>query len=430
MNHLALDPNKNVAIFVNDFDQEFADALTKLGRTLHRPLRGIILVDKQVKRKRLNTPDKDGVFEQIVCDFADDAQLRSVIKDLQPNLLLVTCSAERNQPYLRQLLPHVPYTLGPTESSLIWATHKAKMRDLLRSYDSTLVPKAYSVYANWEDEIDSLLRTLTFPLIVKPTGLAASMLVSKVSTEQELRQKLTSGFSLIKDLYDRDLGRGEPSMIVEEFINGQMYSIDAYVNHQGEVWVLPFVKSTTAHSVGQEGFYIYQAHTHIKLSEEEVQAGYAATRSAIHALGLRSCVAHVELFLTADGWKIIELGPRAGGLRQDLYQTAYAIDHAYNELRIKVGLEPELPARHVAHSATFYIYPEKEGVIEAIEGIELARNHPSLYLLNQKANIGDTARFSQNGGTYVVRGLLTNPNLEALNQGLEEVRSLIKVTTR
>jgi hypothetical protein len=424
------DPNHNVAVFINDFDQEFADALEKLSARLGRKLRGVILIDSEVKRKNRNSPDEAQVFEQIVCDFYDDASLRQAIAPIENNLLLLTCSSDRNQPYLQQVLPHMPYILGPTESSLVWATHKAKMRELLGAYDPTLTPKVQPVTGPGEAEIQKVIDNLAFPIIVKPTGLAASVLVSKAKDEDELRKVLKASFSVIREIYQRDGGRGEPSMIAEEFIEGDMYSVDVYVGQDGTVWPLPLLRSTTGYAAGKEGFHIYQEDTLLELQVNDIAAGHDAAKRAVHALGLRSCVAHIELFKTDDGWRVIELGPRAGGQRQYIYEAAYNIDHAYNELLVKVGLEPEINNQLVSHVTIVRLYASQTGELTGITGLEEAKSIGSVYNLRQRAQVGDLVATSDNGGKALVDGVLSNTDLTKLYEDAARVRSIIKITTK
>lgn len=429
MSNLAYDSSKDVAVFINDFRQEFADGLHKLSLRLHRPLHGVILLDSELKEKGLYEKDTAGVFEEIVCDFSDDVALRKALKILEPNLLLVSGVAERNQPYLQRVLPHVPYILGPTERSLDWATHKAKMREMLGSYNSSLVPKVQVVTGSTDDQIQKVLKKLQFPVIVKPTGLAASVLVSKAHNEQELRQMLKKSFSMIERLYKRDRGRGKPSMIIEEFIEGDMYTVDAYVNETGKVWQLPLLRARTAYAAGLEGFNIYKEDSHLELTSEEIAAGHVAAEQAVHALELRSSVAHIEMYHTKDGWKIIELGARAGGQRQDIYDAAYKIDHAYNELLLKTGLEPEITHEPVAYVTTFNLYVEKEGILREIEGLDQVKEVPSLYKLEVFPPANNIALHSDNGGRVLTRGVLHHPDLDTVNKHGDFVRSNIKFIT-
>lgn len=427
MNAAIKDGAKNVAVFINDFYPELPVALEKLSKRLSRPLRGIMLIDKTAYEQGRYHPDNEHLFDEIVCDFTDPGALRATVRTFEENLLLVDATSERSQPYFKLVLPHVPYVLTPTESSLEWATHKGQMRALIGGYNSELVPRVRVVRDASEATISDVLSKLELPLIVKPTGLAASILVNKVSTESELRSTLKHSLKVIHDIYKRDAGRGEPELIVEEFIEGDMYSIDMYVNETGKTWCLPPIRSRTAHSLGKEGFYTYQNESFLEIDAATIAAGQAAAAEAVHALGLRSSTAHVELFHTKTGWKIIELGPRPGGYRQFMYGAAYGIDHAYNELLVKVGLEPEMNQTPIAHSLITNTYAEEEGVIIAIEGVEEARRIPSISTLLVHAKPGDVALPSGKGGKLIVDSEMSHVDQAQLLADADALRDRITI---
>lgn len=431
MNDFLTNDTKNVALFLNDYDQEFADALVVLSEKLGRKLRGIIVVDSELKKNNRFVPDTDGVFEQIVCDFSDDKALNRLAKSLEDELLFITASAESNQPYLGRILPHMPYILGPTESSLIWSTQKVEMREMLSSYDTTLGPLAEPIMNDSDEEIEKIVSHLRFPLIVKPAGLQASILVSKVENEAELRTVVKNTFEIINGIYEEYSGRGDPELLVEEFVDGDRYSVDAYVNERGQFWSLPPIRSVSAYELGMDGFHTYQNESTITLTQEELAGCYDAAERATHALGLRSCVAHVELFKTGNDWKIIELGPRAGGQRQDLYFVSYGVDHALNEFLIKIGMEPEIKTEHLKNTMTVNVWVEEdnEGTITDIEGFDDVKQNPSFYNLYLRSKVGDHAATSTHGGKQVCVVVLANDDSEQLKRDAELVRASIKIIT-
>lgn len=420
------DPSKNVAIFVNDFYEEDAEALELLSKRLGRKIHGVLLMDEVVKRRK--HPEQQ-VFEEVVCDFTDAVALHKAVKKYEKNLLIAYCSSERSQPDYQRLLPHVPYVLGPTESSLEWTTHKDKMREMLTSYNSEFVPKVKVMNSGSAEEIKETLENLTFPMIIKPAGLAGSLLVTKVDNEAELRAAVKNSFEVINDVYARDRGRGNPRMLVEEFIEGTLYTVDAYVNETGKVWLLPYIRPTTARQVGQEGFWIFQEESNHTLTEEDVARADEAATQAVHAVGLRSSVAHIELFQTKNGWKIVELGPRRGGQRQEMYYLTYGVHHAYNEMLNRLGLEPEIKRDYKQHSTAIALYADEEGTITAIEGAEEARKNPAVYNLFVHASIGDVARHSNNGGKRVAEGVLYHEDLDKLNEEITRVRQGVRIVT-
>jgi biotin carboxylase len=427
MQNLADDTSKDVVLYINDYYPEYGAAFTKLSQKLDRPLTGIMLIDSTLKQQGQNLPDASGLFKEVICDFSNDAELRSTIKQFEDRLLLVSCSAESSQLDFQRVLPHVPYLPGPSERSLEWATHKGKMRELIGAYNSKLVPKVQAVSGATEGEIKKVVKALDFPMMVKPTGLSDSSLVAKVHNEQELRQTLHNCFTHIHSIYKQSRGNGKPGVIVEEFMDGEQYTIDAYVNDIGKVWTLPFLKTRSAHSLGMEGFYTYETHTFHNLTPSEIEAGYQAATDAIYAIGLRSSIAHMDMLKTTEGWKIIEIGARPGAMRQEMYQISYGVDHALNELLIKIGREPEVNNRLVIHSMYFKVYAQEKGAISEIEGIDEAKRIPSVFTLQALAKPGDTIRPAIHGGTVVVQGLLFGEEPERLRREVADARSLITV---
>lgn len=212
-------------------------------------------------------------------------------------------------------------------------------------------------------------------------------------------------------------------------MEGDLYSVDGYINEFGQVWLLPLLRSKSAYHMGLEGFYIYQAETHHELTEAEIADGKRAAEAAMRAIGLRSSIAHVELYKTDEGWKIIELGARPGGLRQEIYEVSYGIYHALNELLIKVGLPPEMGEGLRVHSMSFRIFSDTAGSVRSIEGIQEARSHPAVYKVVPFVGPGQQVLPVTQGGSVAIQGLLFNHDVEQLRRDTAHVRSNIKVHT-
>ncbi|HUC20148.1 MAG TPA: ATP-grasp domain-containing protein, partial [Candidatus Polarisedimenticolaceae bacterium] len=341
---------KNLIIAIDDVEPGLVAATKKLSKTLGRELRGLVVADLNYPSIRERSQDTSGLFEEIICDLDDHDSLQKALKPHMDSLLAVSIRNESSVPALRKLVPFLPYVPTPSESSLLWSTEKHLMRDRLRSYDSSLVPQYCYLTESNPAIIKDIVRKQSFPMIVKPNGLACSLLVVRCNNEAELTRCLNQTFQVINDIYSRDLGRGTPSVLVEEMIQGDMYSTDAYVNADGKVYCLPLVKVITAESLGLPGFYSYRHIIPTGLPKAEIEAAQAASVSAIRALNLSSTTAHIELFHSPEGWKIIELGPRIGGYREGLYRESYGIDHYYNDLAVKVGLEPDIPEEPIGHA--------------------------------------------------------------------------------
>lgn len=422
---------RDTILSIDDVEPGLVTALKKHSRRLGRPLKGVVLIDTNPSvASRERARDDSGLFEEIRCDFDDTSRLQSILKEYQYNLLAVTCRRENSMSSFKKVLPFLPYVNSPSESAILWATEKHLMRDRLRDYDIDLVPKYRYLAGPGTMSAENISRELAFPVIVKPTGLAASILVTRCDDLYELKSCLNRTFQIINDVYERELGRGRPGVLVEEMIRGDMYSIDAYVDSKGKIFFLPLVGVITAHSVGLEGFYSHSFVIPTGLPEKEIKAAHKASADAIRALNLNSSTAHIELFRSPEGWKIIELGPRIGGYREALYREAYGIDHYYNDLAIRMDIEPEIPAEPIAHATSFNIYPDEEGEIIDIAGLEEAKRIESLIDIKCHAKPGDLAFFAGNGGRFIVDGTLCNKDPHKLNDDLLRVRNTIQIKVR
>lgn len=422
---------RDTILTIDDVEPGLANAVSKHSERLGVPLKGLVLVDTNpsvAARKRAK--DTTGLFKEIKLDFDDTAKLQAILKNYSDRLLAVTCRQESSIHSFKKAVPFLPYIKTPSESALLWSTEKHLMRDRMRDYDKNMVP-VYRFLGEYDGHaVGVIAREFKFPVIVKPTGLAASILVSRCDGPGELNACLEKTFRIINDVYSRDLGRGRPGVLIEEMIQGDMYSTDAYVDSTGNIYFLPLVKVITAHSIGMDGFYSHSFAIPTGLPEKEIKAAQKVSKDAIRALNLASTTAHIELFRSPEGWKIIELGPRIGGYREALYREAYGIDHYYNDLAIRMDIEPEIPDEPIAHATSFNIYPDEEGEIIDITGLEEAKRIESLIDIKCHAKPGDLAFFAGNGGRFIVDGTLCNKDPHKLNDDLLRVRNTIQIKVR
>lgn len=422
--------NQDTILTINVVERELVQAVKMQSKSLKRTLRGLVLVNKNYAKQPNRPQDTTGLFEEIICDFDNPAELQKVLEPHKDRLLAVTCRYEEAIQDFGKVIPFLPKQLHtPSPISLLWATEKPLMRNRLKDYDSNLVPRYQYMEKDDLPNLTELVKDFHYPVIVKPSGLAKSLLVERCDTLQELKKCLAYTFNVINHAYAREQYPGKPAVLVEEMMQGEMYSVDAYVAHTGEVLCLPPIKVITAHSLGLPGFYGCQCIT-TYLEEEETQKAFAASKAAIRALNLRSTTTHIELFRTSQGWKIIEIAARIGGHRDYLYREGYDVEHFYNDLSIRMGKKPQMPTKQVGHSAALNIYAEDEGYIESITGLEQARELPSVIYLTSHAEKGDIALFANNGGDAIIDGMLSNKDPKQLQKDITTVRNIIKITIK
>lgn len=417
---------KDIVLSIDVVEPGLINAMQLLSKELGRPLQGIVLVHKEYANAPERPIDTTGTFREIIVDFDNADELQQAILPFMDRILVVTTRYEDAIPHLRQVIPFVPYINTPTESSLEWAAEKPLMRDRLKTYDPKLVPKYVRLDAddlpNWEE----CTKDLTFPVIVKPGSLWSSFLVSRCDNKEELDDCLRATFEIIGKVYGRWKRVTKPTVLVEEMMQGDMYATDAYVSQNGAIHCLPLTKVITAASLGLPGFYGHSVIVPTDLPEAEVEKAFAAAKAAIRALHLRSTTAHIELFHTNNGWKIIELGARIGGRREKLYREVFGIEHHYNDLANRAGMEPKIPTEVIRHARSEDLYADKEGVLEAIDGLDEAEQLESMVYMHVSAEPGEKVFFADKGGDVLVDAILSNPDKAKLEADAVKLREVIQ----
>lgn len=419
---------KDVIIFVNAIRPKTFGALKDYEQDSGRVFTPIVLVDEKIKESiftcngQYNLPEP---VEVITADFSSPASLREVLRPYEHRIFAVTSQYENCIQELRELLPYLPYLPTPTEKSLMWATEKKLMRSMLEAYDSRLVPGYMEVTRSDSATIEKIEGELSYPLVVKPSGLEGSLLVTYVEDRRELEDTLERTFLAMQDTYNTWVKRQEPTVLIEEFMVGDMYTTDVYVDQMGNCRPTPIVGVIVGRKAGYDDFFGYQRYLPSGLEDGEQHKGQQAAERACHALGLRSVTAHVELMRTSNGWKIIELGPRIGGYRYEMYHQAYGINHIVNDIRNRAGEEPDIPTELQNYTSVFDIYAHEEGILKAVHGIDIVKNLVSFKHLKQNIHSGESVLFAKNGGDVVVNIMLSNPDKSQLEKDIATMEAAI-----
>lgn len=357
---------------------------------------------------------------------------RSIIQGLHPyeeETLAITCRSESNMNSFRQLIPYFPFQRTPTSESIEWATDKIKMRRRFAAYDPSITPKFMVVKDESEATITEIKKKIGFPLVVKPAGLAQSLLVTLCFHEEDLQKALRKNFRLIKTHYKGRRNTDEARILVEEFMEGNMYSIDSYVNSRGQVYHCPPVYVETGRTIGFDDFFNYYQVTPTQLSKESIKKLEEVAEKGVHALGLRNTTAHIELLRTEKGWKLIEIGARIGGFRQKFYEMAFGIDHTMNDIRIRIPEKPIIPKKARGYAGILKFYSRKEGRLASIKGVKKIQNLPSVSKIEVNRKAGDMCRFAKHGGKSVINVILFHASRQQFLADKRRIEQAIQVIT-
>lgn len=428
---IILQKQKNIILFINTerpkVTSETIASLKKYGRENKQKFRFAIIFDSK-KTKQQDEKLLKEVNLQIPCDFNDELKIKSALLPYKDELLaIIAKSPESNIPIFAKIVPHVPYLRTPSAESLLWSVNKIAMRQHLALYDSSITPKFLVIENSHKKTLKQIKDEISFPAILKPAQLALSLLVSICFHEEELEETLKKALKKVSKIYKENNREAKPEILIEEFFEGDMYSIDAYINDDGEIEFCPLVHIATGYSVGFEDFFSYKVITPTTLEKDAVLEAEEVAQKAVHALGLKNTTAHIELIKTNNGWKVIELGPRIGGFRHVMYKDSFNIDHNLNDALIRMGKKPIIPKKCLGYSSAMKFFAEEEGVITEIKGIKLIQNLKSFKSIEVNKKVGDKCLYAKNGGKSVFNLTLFNKDRSELLADIRRIEQIIEI---
>jgi len=386
------------------------------------------------------TKDMESFFTGVIdCNFESTSSVSVAIRSIEKtygDVALVTTFGEGNSRRLAQIVPHVPYCNTASSESLLWSTNKILMRQRLSEYDQSISPSFFIAKDNTESTIKKIEKTVSYPLIVKPTNMATSTFVTKCYHRDELEKTLQLLFK--KNGVLRMIKQGvfsneveSTQVIVEEYMEGKMYSIDGLVDNKGLIHTYPMVHVKTGKEIGFDDFFGYQRITPVQVNETKQKLAQEVVNKTVHALRLRCVHFHAELMRLEDEWKIIEITPRQGGYRSDMYDLAYGVDITKNEIDMKlhgaIKVEEKKPR---GYCAVLQIFAKQEGFIDSIKGIKSIKKLESIVTCKQKLQKDGRVLFAKNGGKSVFDITLFNKNRALLLADIRRIEKDLQIAVR
>ena len=215
-------------------------------------------------------------------------------------------------------------------------------------------------------------------------------------------------------------------MIIEEYVQGQQYSVDSYVSIDGQIVHTPPCKQAIGNT--QESFETAASFYPADLDPVEEKIIYDTLDKAIRALNIKGSPTHIELRLDRQTkeCKIIEVNLRTGGYRDFMLEHSYGINHVENVLNTYLGLPVKSASKLLNYSGCPQFWSEKEGYLQEVQGLEEARKLESVKYIIVQSKIGDVVGPAKLGHPRTVLATLVNPSKEGLMKDVERIRDIIK----
>lgn len=315
----------------------------------------------------------------------------------------------------------------PRESAEV-CTDKFLMRQRFAGVPKPISPD-FSV-VNSEQELLDFANAHSYPLILKPANLAKSLLVTKNHDKKELLANYHKTIENIAKVYARYSPNRPPKLLIEEFLDGSVHSVDAFVDKNGQPHILEqVVDYQTGYDIGYDDNFHYSRLLPSKLPKETIKQIRETAELGCQALGMKSSPAHIEIILTKKGPKIVEIGARSGGYRERMHEGANGIDIIGNAVRLALGQAPNITATRSEPFAVLELFPKKPGFFKELAGLKELEKLPSLVYLSVKAKPGDWIGKSSDGYKMSAIIMLHSKSEEQFNKDLGFVNNFVKVET-
>ncbi len=360
-------------------------------------------------------------------DFSEPAELFEQISrrpDISISALIVAG-------YENYVLPaaHLANRLdlpAPSVEAALAATDKSVMRTQFAAYNPALTPDFIEA-GSW-DAVEAFMQSHTYPVMLKPASLMKSLLITKNNNLDELRRNYEYLQTQIQAIYSKFHVTQPPKIILEEFLQGSMHTVAGFVGSDGEpALISDIVDCVTAQEIGLDDNFLYSRQLPTVLSPEQQRTMLEAARQGVLALGLTSTPVHIELILTSDGPKIIEIGARIGGYRTRMYQAARGIDLYQSALDVAYDKPVDLHPQAEASCAALELFPDGQGQFAAIHGREGLSSLPSLQHFSVKPEAGTIIGRASQGYKAAAVIMLAHSNPEQIDKDLEYIRKHVTV---
>lgn len=242
-------------------------------------------------------------------------------------------------------LPGIPY------QAALNATDKYRMRCCFKEAG---VPSPGYVQYSSEMDIDQLVKELDFPLVVKPVDSMGSRGVQRIDTMDQLKDSLTSAISHSRT----------SRAIVEEFIEGEEFSLDALIIN-GEVKVFGFADR----EIVFPPYFVEMGHTiPTQISQEDIDSVVAVFTQGVKALGLTYGCAKGDMKLGSNGPVVGEIAARLSGGYMSGWTFPYSsgIELTKGGIELSLGLEPTIEKESIGKFSAERAFISIPGVIKEV----------------------------------------------------------------
>lgn len=215
--------------------------------------------------------------------------------------------------------------IGNSMKSTEKSTNKHIMRE---TFEKNGDPSPKSILVDEFTDIKNL--ELEFPIIIKPTDRSGSRGIYKLEKKDKIQEFIEKSK---KESFEK-------KVLIEEFVEGQEYSVE-YISFKGKHY---FLALTQKYTTGAPNFIETRHLQPAQIDDKILEKIKSIVPHALDSLEIKNGASHSEIKITDDGKiKIIEIGARMGGdcIGSDLVRYSSGYDFVKMVIQVACNIEPD-----------------------------------------------------------------------------------------
>ena len=321
---------------------------------------------------------------------------------------VVTAATDKPLVMMARIAKELGLSFYSEETAQI-STDKFKMKECFRKGG---IPCANGGLIKSIDEAEGFV----YPVILKPRDNSGSRGVIFCNNKAELE----AAFNEAMQYTHLD------SVLVEEFIEGQEYSIES-LHFDGKSEVIQFTeKKTTPFPYNVELGHIQPAN----ISNEHKEQIRKIIADIAVALGFENCPSHTELKINERGIYVIETSPRLGGdyITSTLTPLSTGVNLEDQLLHIALGEKVDSTSRQSQYSGVRFFSFDTDSVITSVPNREFVLGWPHVIDYSFKLTVGDHVNQITSSLNRYGHIILQAGNREAIDEAFDRYEKVIKDT--
>lgn len=275
------------------------------------------------------------------------------------------------------------------------------------------IPVPFFAPAYSLEECQNACLSAGFPCVIKPMDSSGSRGVTLVNNKDEIEKS-----------YNLARQYSKSGILIEAFMHGLESSVEGFVLKDGACVVTMSDKIRTPPPYLLDTDVIFPTkYTDPLLSETKNMA-----LKIMNSMHLNPTPFHMEVMMTPDGPRIVEVGLRGPGFKvfTHIIPKVTGVDVLAANIAVSFGDSPKIEPKQVCASAIKFI-AGKKGIVKSIHGVEEARAIPGIEEIEIYIKPGDETRDLCSGADRIGHILAYADSRDESANLANKAASLIKV---